>query len=61
LYIPPWLSLTRIVRRPAATAPAIAAFASPTISSTAAGYSLSDRLVGFGWLTPAIPSMSTLM
>ena len=44
-----------------AAAPSMAAFASPTISSTAAGYSLSRRLVGPGWLTPAIPSMSTLM
>jgi len=46
---------------PADMAPAIAALASPTINATAAGYSLSVRLVGLWWLTPAIPSMSTLM
>jgi len=59
--MPPWESFTRMSVAPAAAAPSMAAFASPTISSTAAGYSLSVRLVGFGWLTPAIPSMSTLM
>jgi hypothetical protein len=36
LYIAPWLSLTRIFVAPAASAPSIAAFASPVISSQAA-------------------------
>src|SRR5437773_11750358 len=59
LYIPPWLSLTRTSVAPPASAPAIAAFASPTMSSTLAGYPASSRRVGPGWETPAMPSMST--
>ena len=37
LNIEPWLSLTSTSVAPAANAPSIAAFASPTINATAAG------------------------
>jgi hypothetical protein len=39
----------------------MAAFVSPSMSAADAGWRACAGSVGSGWLTPAIPSMSTLM
>src|SRR6266508_1582970 len=61
LYMSPCESFTTAVVAPPSKAPATAAFASPIMSSRAAGKSSLPRHTCWRWAIPAIPSMSTEM
>jgi hypothetical protein len=61
LYMSPCESLTTTLVAPPSNAPATAAFASPVMSSRAAGKSSVPRHTCRRWAMPAIPSMSIEM